>query len=106
METATASRSALLALRVREARDAAGFNNTQLAIHSGVPRRTISRITNGHNKSRINAETLEALAEATGVPVSFFSDPSSRVVAAAELLVNALVEELRATLAREQEPVA
>lgn len=103
---ATTTRSELLALRVCEARDAAGLTNRELAIRSGVPRRTIVRITNGHNKSRINTETLEAIAQATGLPVSFFSDPSSRVLAAAELLVAALVDELRSTLAREKEAVA
>lgn len=84
----------------------AGLTNRALAEKSGVPRRTIVRITNGHNKSRVNPETLEAIAGAVGLPVSFFADPSSKVVAAAEMLVAALVDELRATLARQTEPVA
>lgn len=101
MLEATGTRAELLALRVREARDAAGLNNRSLAEKAGVPRRTIVRITNGHNKSRINAETLEAIADATGVSVAFFAEPSTRVVAAAELLVAALVDELRDAISRE-----
>lgn len=110
MLEATGTRAELLALRVREARDSAGMTNRALAEKAGLPRRTIVRITNGHNKSRVNPETLEAIAEATGVPAAFFAEPSTRVVAAAELLVAALVDELRETLAREnakaKEPVA
>lgn len=96
-----ATRGELLGGRVCEARDAAGLSNSELARRAGVDRKTIVRIVNGHNKSRVNPETLEAIAAATGVPTSFFSEPSSRVVAAAELLVAALVDELRDTLARE-----
>lgn len=98
---AAATRGELLASRIREARDAAGLSNSELARRSDVPRRTIVRITNGQNKSRVNPDTLEAIASATGVQVSFFSDPSSRVVAAAELLVAALIDELRDTIERE-----
>jgi len=98
---ATGTRAELLALRVREARDSAGLTNRALAERSGVPRRTIVRITNGHNKSRVNPETLEAIADATGVSVAFFAEPSTRVVAAAELLVAALVDELRDAIGRD-----
>lgn len=101
MLEATGTRAELLALRVCEARDSAGLTNRALAEKSGVPRRTIVRITNGHNKSRVNPETLEAIAEATGVSVAFFAEPSTRVVAAAELLVAALVDELRDAIGRE-----
>lgn len=103
---ATVTRAELLAHRVCEARDAAGLTNRELAIRAELPRRTIVRITNGHNKSRINPETLEAIAKATGFPVSFFAEPSSRVIAAAESLVAALVDELRQEIARAAESAA
>lgn len=90
------TRAEHLAARICEARDEAGFSNAELARRAGVPRRTIVRITNAHNKTRVNQETLEALAAATGKPISFFSsDPTSRVAAAADTLVAALVDELR-----------
>lgn len=95
------SRADLLARRVIDARDAAGLNNTRLAILSGVPRRTIVRITNGHNKERVNLETLEAIADATGVAVAFFAEPSTRVVEATHLLVAALLDELRDAISRD-----
>lgn len=105
MLEATGTRAELLALRVREARDSAGLTNRSLAEKSGVPRRTIVRITNGHNKSRVNPETLEAIADATGVSTAFFAEPSSRVVAAAELLVAALVDELRDAISQQNSTV-
>lgn len=89
------TRAEHLAARIREARDEAELSNAELARRAGVPRRTIVRITNAHNKTRVNHETLEAIGNATGKPVSFFtSDPSSRVAAAAETLVAALMDDL------------
>lgn len=102
-ETQTPARSELLAARVIEARDELGWSNAELARRAGLPRRTIVRITNGGNKARVNPETIERIAAATAKPASFFAvGPESRVAAAAQLLVAALVAELRTTIAEQQ----
>lgn len=82
------------------------MNNAELARKAGLPRRTIVRITNGGNKQRINPDTIEAIAAATGKPVGFFSFAStasaSRVAEAVDGLYAALLADLRAELASEQ----
>lgn len=97
------SPSSLLADRVCQARDEARLSNAELALRAGVPRRTIVRITNGHNKTRLNQETLEAIAQATGKPLSFFAVNGvtlSLVTAAAENLVAVLMAAMREEMQR------
>lgn len=102
-------RSVFLAQRVCQARDEAGLSNAELARRAGLPRRTIVRITNGANKARIQQETIEKIAGATGKPISFFSftpgGASPRVAEAVETLYAALLADLRQELhGRESEP--
>ena len=77
------------------------MNNAELARKAGLPRRTIVRITNGGNKQRINPDTIEAIAAATGKPVGFFhySPGSGRVAEAVDNLAAALLADLRERLA-------
>lgn len=102
-------RAQVIGLRVREARDEAGLNNTSLAAATGLPRRTIVRVANGRNEA--DTATLERIATATGKPLDFFRvdsapAPSDGLKAAAENLVHALMAELRQELATEQAAAA
>lgn len=100
MSSKLTERARLIGERVAAARDEAGLNNSSLAVAAGLPRRTIVRITNGRNEPE--AETLEKIARATGKSLDYFrldlAPASVRVRAAAEDLVMALVEELRAEI--------
>lgn len=100
----TQTRAQMIASLVCRARDDAGLNNTSLAQESGVPRRTIVRITNGQGDSGPELDTLAKIAQATRKPLSYFhvgGGASDRVRTAAEGLVEALVDELRERLATE-----
>lgn len=91
-------RAKIIGLRVCEARDQAKLNNTSLALATGLPRRTIVRITNGQNEP--DGDTLERIANATRKPLSFFQvdRPRPDLSAAVESLVDVLVEEVRSSL--------
>lgn len=96
------TRSDFFADRVCQARDELGISNAELARKAGLPRRTIVRITNGGNKQRINPDTIEAIAAATGKPIGFFTFSAStttRVAEAVDNLYAALLYDLRAQLA-------
>lgn len=99
------ARSDFLADRVCQARDELGMSNAELARMAGIPRRTVVRITNGQNKQRINPETVERIAAATGKPIGFFSyaaaGRTTRVAEAVDSLYAALLADLRAELASE-----
>jgi transcriptional regulator with XRE-family HTH domain len=88
-------RAVIIGRRVCEARDAARLNNTSLAVATGIPRRTIVRITNGQNEPDV--ETLEKIANATRRRLSFFQveQPRPDLAAAIEDLVDVLVGEVR-----------
>ena len=98
MATKSTERAKITGLRVCEARDAAGLNNTTLAIATGIPRRTIVRTANGHNEPDL--ETLERIANATRKPLSYFQvdRPRPDLSAAVESLVDVLVAEVRSKL--------
>ncbi|HVS86451.1 MAG TPA: helix-turn-helix transcriptional regulator [Gaiellaceae bacterium] len=93
----TSNRAASVGALVCEARDEAGLNNSSLAREAGLERRTIVRITNGQNEPDL--ETLERIARATKKPLDFFrvdqGEPSVALRAAAENLVEVLVEQAR-----------
>ena len=60
--------------RVKEAREAAGLTQAELADRSGIPQSHISRIENAvHSPSR---KTLERIAEALGIELKIL-DPSA-----------------------------
>lgn len=108
LATKTTERAQVIGLRVCEARDEAGLNNTSLALATGLPRRTIVRVANGRNEA--DTGTLERIANATGKPLDFFRvdappAPSDGLKVAAENLVVALMAELRSEFASEH-PVA
>jgi transcriptional regulator with XRE-family HTH domain len=94
----TTERAKIIAARVVRARDDAKLNNSSLAIATGLPRRTIVRITGGHNEP--DTDTLERIANATRKPLSFFQvdRPRPDLSAAVESLVDVLVDEVRAKL--------
>jgi transcriptional regulator with XRE-family HTH domain len=98
MAAKSTDRAKIIAARVVQARDDAKLNNSSLSAVSGVPRRTIVRITGGHNEP--DGETLERIANATRKPLSFFQvdRPRPDLSAAVESLVDVLVDEVRAKL--------
>jgi transcriptional regulator with XRE-family HTH domain len=56
-----------VALRLRELREAAGLSQTALAERAGVRQATVSDLERGKSKG-VEFATLEALADALGVP--------------------------------------
>lgn len=104
MPIKTTDRALLIGRRVREACDDIGLSNSELARRTGLPRRTIVRITNGHNEADV--ATLELISRETGKPLDFFraegaTPAPDRIRLAAEGLVEALVAELRQTVSAE-----
>ena len=70
MQTKTPPRTAIVAAKMRAARDAAELSNHGLARATGIDRRAIVRWMNGqHEPSPMN---LERIARATGKPMDFF----------------------------------
>lgn len=61
-----------LAARLREAREAAGLSQEDVAQKLALPRPAISQIENGHR--RVEALELARLAKLYGRPLSFFAD--------------------------------
>lgn len=61
-----------LAERLREAREAAGLSQEDVAQKLGVPRPAVSQIENGHR--RVEALELARLAKLYGRPLGFFAD--------------------------------
>lgn len=102
MAAKTSERAQIIGMRVREARDEAGLNNSSLALAAGLPRRTIVRIANGHNEA--DSGTIEAIARATRKPLDFFRGDNPQqlvepVMAAAQNLFETLIHEVRVQLA-------
>jgi transcriptional regulator with XRE-family HTH domain len=62
----------LLAERLREARESAGFSQEDVAQKLSMLRPAISQIENGHR--RVEALELARLAKLYGRPMGFFSD--------------------------------
>jgi transcriptional regulator with XRE-family HTH domain len=97
----TTDRAIIIAARVREAIQDAGINNSELARRTGLQRRTIVRIANGHNEP--DTETLEKIAQGTGKTLDFFAvtgrGPSPRVVEALNDFYAVLLADLRETIA-------
>jgi len=62
----------VLADRLREAREAAGLSQEDVAQKLGLLRPAISQIENGHR--RVEALELARLAKLYGRPLSFFAD--------------------------------
>jgi len=60
-----------LSIRIRQARDEAGFTQEQMAPMIGVTLRTLSRYESGET-TRVSVEKLEQIAIVTGKPVSWF----------------------------------
>lgn len=91
MAVKTTSRAEAMSAKIREARDSAGFNNTELADAAGLPRRSVVRLTNGRNVP--HEGTLEKLAAATGKPLSFFAVDAGlqRITSEQERIVDALL---------------
>lgn len=84
--------------RIRQAVEEAKINNSELARRTGIQRRTIVRLANGHNEP--DQGTLEKIARATGKSLNFFAvdsgaAPSPRVVEAVNGLYLALLQDLR-----------
>lgn len=98
LATKSTERAEIIGRRVCVARDQARLNNTSLAVATGIPRRTIVRITNGQNEP--DGDTLEKIANATRKPLSFFQvdRPRPDLSAAVECLVDVLIDEVRAKL--------
>lgn len=61
-----------LAERLREAREAAGLSQEDVAQKLSMPRPAISQIENGHR--RVEALELARLAKLYGRPLGFFAD--------------------------------
>ncbi|WP_434299319.1 helix-turn-helix domain-containing protein [Corallococcus exiguus] len=61
-----------LAARLREAREAAGFSQEDIAQKLSIPRPAVSQIENGHR--RVEALELARLAKLYGRPLAFFAD--------------------------------
>jgi transcriptional regulator with XRE-family HTH domain len=61
-----------LAARLRDAREAAGLSQEDVAQRLGLPRPAISQIENGHR--RVEALELARLAKLYARPLSFFAD--------------------------------
>ncbi len=110
------SRAHVIALKIRQARDEAGFKNTTLAVAAGIPRRSVVRLVNGRNAP--NGATLEKIAKATGKPLSFFAadeelqrltDQRERIVESlmpfAQLMADLAVEAKVAAAQDEEVPV-
>jgi transcriptional regulator with XRE-family HTH domain len=100
--TKNTERAIIIGGRVRKAVTEAGINNSELARRSGLQRRTIVRIANGHNEP--DNRTLERIAAATGKTMNFFaispgSTASPRIVEAVHNLYTALLEDLRDEIA-------
>lgn len=95
-------RAIIIGGRVRRAITEAGINNSELARRTGLPRRTIVRIANGHNEP--DNGTLEKIARGTGKTLNYFAVDtvplaSPRVVEAVHGLYTALLEDLRDAIA-------
>ena len=90
-----------LADRLREAREAKGLLQEDVASHLGVPRPAISQIENGNRK--VDAIELARLAKLYGQPLSYFSDDDDTSNSGIELLkrtASALSEKDRAEVLR------
>lgn len=102
----TTERAVIIGGRVRQAVAEAGINNSELARRTGLQRRTIVRLANGHNEP--DTETLEKIATATGKSLNFFAigdpGPSAKIVEAVSALYSALLEDVRETIASEARP--
>lgn len=61
--------------RLRKAREAAGLEQRELAERAGISRATISNAERGIGNP--NLATLQAWADATGVPVSWLVDTAA-----------------------------
>lgn len=104
-------RAIIIGGRVRRAIADAGINNSELARRTGLQRRTIVRLANGHNEP--DSGTLEKIARATGKTLDYFAvdggpSASPRVVEAVHSLYTALIEDLRDEIAaadRDRTPV-
>lgn len=62
-----------ISLRIREARDAAGLTQVELAERSGLPQSHISRLEQG--KHSPSGKTLGKIASALGLKLSYFDRP-------------------------------
>jgi transcriptional regulator with XRE-family HTH domain len=102
-------RAIIVGGRVRRAIADAGINNSELARRTGLQRRTIVRIANGHNEP--DNATLEKIARGTGKSLDYFAVDggpvsSPRVVEAVHSLYVALLEDLRDEIAaHDKQPV-
>lgn len=94
-------RAIIIGGRIRQAITDASINNSELARRTGIQRRTIVRIANGHNEP--DSETLEKIAVATGKTLGYFAIESGaaspRVVEAVHGLYAALLDDLRQEIA-------
>lgn len=68
----TESKRKQLAERLREAREAAGLSQEDVAQKLSLPRPAISQIENGHR--RVEALELARFAKMYGKPLGFFAD--------------------------------
>lgn len=62
--------AAAVGIRIRKAREKAGYSQERLALRIGTSRRNMLRWENGHNLPR--AEHIERIAEATGKTTDYF----------------------------------
>lgn len=94
-------RAIVTGARVRQAIQDAGINNSELARRTGLPRRTIVRVANGHNEP--DSATLEKIATGTGKTLDYFaidaSVASPRVVEAVQQLYLALLDDVKLAIA-------
>lgn len=102
LATKNTERAIIIGGRVRSAIVDAGINNSELARRTGLQRRTVVRIANGHNEP--DNGTLERIARATGKSLDFFAVQSAtaaspRVVELVNDLYIALLEDVRETIA-------
>lgn len=98
LATKSTERAVLVGLRIAEARDNAGHNNSSLARATGIDRSNLRNLIAGRNEASLR--TLEKIATATRKPLSFFQVDRSRadLGVAVENLVDALMEDVRAKL--------
>lgn len=103
LATKTTDRAVLIGMRIAEARDAAGFNNSSLARATGIDRSNLRGLISGRNEPSVR--TLEKIALATRKPLSFFQPERLRadLGTAVESLVDALMDDVRERLLRRAE---
>jgi transcriptional regulator with XRE-family HTH domain len=96
--------AAKVGIRIRKAREAAGYSQERLALAIGTSRRNILRWENGYNVPRV--EHVVRIANATGRSAEYFlgEDDEEEAVLSADLarVLNALVgKAVRAALAEQ-----